>query len=215
MSQYDFFDNYGFSSNLWAPLLTDTHVKKYKTGSYIYLQGQSPDYFYYIKNGVVKSLISSESGAEKVLTVYRSGSIFGEASFFDETPRMSSACAVEDCGIVVFDRATVTQRLVNSPELVMTMLKYLSRTVRILSTQVDSMTFLQTDKRIARWLIQAADTECVIRSSHEEISAIVGASRVTVSRILSAFSKRSWIKTGYKQLEILNRDALERFAEEL
>lgn len=213
MPQYEIFYNYNFPSGIWSPFLVDAPLKYYKAGSYIYLQGQQPDYFYYLVRGTVRSLIYSETGDEKVLAVYHEGSIFGEASFFDESPRMSSAHAASDCDIAVIDRAAFARQLSKSPELAMSMMKYLAGTIKMLSAQVDSMTFLQADKRIARWLLTTAGNDGVINCSHEEISSIIGGSRVTVSRVLGKFTKNEWIQTLYKRIVIKNREALTDFAE--
>lgn len=213
MHNNNYYDNYGFPGSIWSPFLVDAPVKNYMAGSYIYLQGQPPDYFYYVVRGTVRSLIYSGTGDEKVLAVYHDGNIFGEASFFHESPRMSSAFTATDCDIIAIDRATVTQRFSKHPELALSMLKYLAGTVRMLSSQVDSMTFLQADKRIAQWLLTTVGNDGAVHCSHEEISAIIGASRVTVSRVLSGFSKKGWVETKYKKTVIKNREALIDFAE--
>ena len=58
-------------------------------GHLIYLQNTEATCFYYLKKGRVKSFIQSDGGAERVLNVYQAGSLFGEASFFDQLPRVS------------------------------------------------------------------------------------------------------------------------------
>ena len=56
--------------------------------------------FYYLKSGRVKSFMQSEDGAERILHTYEAGSLFGEASFFDGLPRVSSAVAVTECRVI-------------------------------------------------------------------------------------------------------------------
>jgi CRP-like cAMP-binding protein len=85
----------------------------------------------------------------------------------------------------------------------------------MLSAQVDNMTFLQADKRIAQFLVNLAGkpgAEQTINCTHEEIGNLVGTSRVTVSKILSAFVNRGWISTQYHNILILNLKALTEFA---
>ena len=66
----------------------------------------------------------------------------------------------------------------------MAMLKYLARTVRLLSGQLDQMAFRPARWRVARYLLSLAP-EGAERSpcTQEDIAAGVSASRVTVSRI--------------------------------
>ena len=41
---------------------------------------------------------------------------------------------------------------------------------------------------------------------------MAGVSRVTASRVLSEFSRRGWISTRYRSIQILNLEALLHFA---
>ena len=105
----------------------------------------------------MKTFISSEDGTEKALTVYREGNLFGEAAFSSGMPRVSSAVAITACDIVRIDRQRATQEIVRRiPELALALMKYLARTVRLLSEHIDNMAFLQTDQRIARYLLSTA-----------------------------------------------------------
>ena len=128
-------------------------------GHLIYLQDTEATCFYYLKKGRVKSFIQSADGAERVLNLYRAGSLFGEASFFDELPRVSSAIALTPCELVPIDRELVTQAVATDPELAMSMLKYLARTVRLLSGQLDDMAFRPVPWRLAGFC-------CPMRTSH-------------------------------------------------
>ena len=66
----------------------------------IYNQDETSDYFYYLKSGTVQIFITSENGFEKILSIVSKGEIFGEADFFEEQPRMSSARTLTDCEII-------------------------------------------------------------------------------------------------------------------
>ena len=79
-----------FPVELWRPFAQDRPSVRCSSGYLIYLQGTEATCFYYLKKGKVKSFIQSEDGAERTLNLYQQGSIFGEASFFDELPRVSS-----------------------------------------------------------------------------------------------------------------------------
>ena len=112
----------------------------------------------------MRSFIQSEDGAERALNVYGPGSLFGEASFFDELPRVSSAVALTSCEIVAIDRELVTEEIEKDPELALAMMKYLARTVRLLSTQLDQMAFrpAQCYSTIFVWDIEALKKTCQV-----------------------------------------------------
>lgn len=201
--------------NIWEPFAQHYDAACYNPNQMIYFQESPAEYFYYLKSGRVKTFISSEDGTEKALTIYQAGNLFGEAAFFDELPRVSSAVALTHCEIVKINRQMAREELARSPELAMALLKYLARTVRLLSDHVDDMAFLQTDQRIARFLLSITPAhDGKIICTQEEIASTVSANRVTVSRILGQFQKHGWIATGYGSIQLLDKAALSKLLQQ-
>lgn len=195
--------------DIWHPLAEGQPVKVYEPGRLIYLQNTEARQFYYILSGTVKVFISSDDGNERTLTTHHGGNLIGEAAFFDRQPRVSSAVAVTRCELVSVDRERLSQVFAKHPDMAVSMLEYLARTVRLLSAHVDG-TFLTADRRIARHLLSLPVQGEVTPCTHEEIGFSVGVSRVTVSRVLREFERRGWLKTGYRSVVIQSRAALER-----
>ena len=111
--------------------------------------------------------------------------------------------------VVRIDRQRATQEIVQNPELALALMKYLARTVRLLSEHIDNMAFLQTDQRIARYLLSLPQSSnSVIRCTQDEIASAVSANRVTVCRILNQFVKSGCIATGYGSIQVLDADSL-------
>ena len=198
-----------FPAHIWEPFAQSRSPILCSPGYLIYLQNTEATCFYYLKSGRVKSFIQSEDGEERVLHVYGPGALFGEASFFDELPRVSSAVALTDCQIVAIDRELVTQEIAKNPELALAMMKYLARTVRLLSDQVDQMAFRPARWRVARFLLSLSPDGGENRCTQEDIAAAVSVSRVTVSRILNTFARERLIQVGYGTVRVLDRRALE------
>lgn len=211
-----FMDSQGLDlkEGIWHVFETMQAPRVYTKGEMIYLQGEHADCLYYLKTGRVKIFLSSENGMEKTLTILESGQIFGEAAFLDRLPRMSSARAQMRSEIVAVSREQLMRHFKQQPVLAMDLLEYLARTVRMLSAQVDHMTFLQADQRIAQLLLNlaAAQKGTAAQCTHEELAGLAGTSRVTVSKILGDFIRRGWISTHYREIGILNAAALRQFA---
>ncbi|MDD7221697.1 MAG: Crp/Fnr family transcriptional regulator [Oscillospiraceae bacterium] len=209
MMEYFSIQELDLPADIWNPFAQHYAAAHYDPNQMIYFQESQADCFYYLKRGRVKTFISSEDGTEKALTVYREGNLFGEAAFFDGMPRVSSAVAITACDIVRIDRQRATQEIVQNPELALALMKYLARTVRLLSEHIDNMAFLQTDQRIARYLLSLPQSSnSVIRCTQDEIASAVSANRVTVCRILNQFVKSGCIATGYGSIQVLDADSL-------
>ena len=189
-----------FPAGIWEPFARSRPPVRCSPGYLIYLQGTEATCFYFLKSGKVKSFLQSEDGVERVLNVYQAGSLFGEASFFDELPRVSSAAALSPCEIVPIDRELVSQEFARNPELALAMMKYLARTVRLLSGQVDQMAFRPARWRVASYLLALAGQDGAAACTQEDIAAAVSASRVTVSRVLNDFARQGWVELGYRAI---------------
>ena len=202
-----------FPAGIWEPFARSRPPVRCSPGYLIYLQDTEATCFYYLKSGRVKSYIQSEDGAERVLNVYTAGSLFGEASFFDELPRVSSAVALSSCEIVPIDRELVTQEFVRNPELALAMMKYLARTVRLLSVQVDQMAFRPARWRMANYLLTLSPKTGPVSCTQEDIAAAVSASRVTVSRVLNDFAQNGWVALGYRTVTLRDPERLKKLCQ--
>ena len=197
-----------FPAGIWEAFARSRPPVRCSPGYLIYLQDTEATCFYFLKSGKVKSFIQSEDGAERVLNLYAAGSLFGEASFFDGLPRVSSAVAVVPCEIVPIDRELVSQEFAKKPELALAMVKYLARTVRLLSGQVDQMAFRPARWRVANYLLTLSPAGGPVSCTQDDIAAAVSASRVTVSRVLNEFAQRGWVELGYRTINLLEPEQL-------
>lgn len=200
----------GLPEEIWQPFARRGHAAAYKAGQLIYLQDTTADGFYYLQSGRVKTFISSEDGTEKVLNIHQAGNLLGASSFFDELPRVSTAVAIADSQLVFISKADAARALNENPELVWALLKYLARTVRMLSTHVDGMAFLRADQRVMRYLLSLPrSADGTVICTQEEIASAVSTSRVTVSRTISRLARQGVLRTGYGTLQLLHPEQLE------
>lgn len=194
---------------LWFEELN--YPKKYRTGEMIYQEGEQAQEFYYVKKGRIRVFVTSENGMEKTLTVYGEHHIFGEAAFFDGLPRMSSARALTDSQIILLNKESTLLCFRQKPDLALAMIQSLSKTVRMLSQEINQISFLPAERRIASFLVkESEDGNKTITYTHEEIASLIGSTRVTVSRAISKFKKAGWIKTSYREIEVLDINNLEK-----
>ena len=201
------------NNNSWKILETLAPTLVYQKGSAVYWQGDIADRLYYLKRGSVKIYMNSENGGEKTLRIQSEGGVFGEAAFFDRQPRVSSAWVLEKSEIVAVSREILTTHIQKHPEFAFALMQALSERVRLLTAQVDSMAFLQADKRIARFLVETVqDKAASIFCTDEELGTRIGASRVTVNRILRKFARLGWIETHYREIRVLRLDLLADFS---
>ncbi len=200
----------GKDADPWACFRRLQTGKTYEKGQLIYMQDTTADRFYYILSGRVRSFISDSDGNERVLNLYSQGDIFGEASFFDGQPRMSSASALTESRILSIDWESLSRFFAEDPQLPFAMLRYLSNTIRVLSIAMDNVSFRSAHQRIARQLLALSGGRAGrVPCTHEELAHSVGVSRITVSRVLADLAAQGLIRTAYRAVEILEPTRLE------
>lgn len=187
-------------------------VKKILKGSILYHQGDKARCFYYLKKGRVKVVMTSADGMEKTLSTASAGEILGEAAFFDKMPRISSAYALTNIEVISVDEAKLLTLIKDNPKLALELLKIQATRIRQLSSQIDAITFMKADGRIASLLLRSASSN-IVNYTHEEIAGIVGVSRVTVSKILNRFKREGLLKTDYGKIVLINTVELKRISQ--
>ena len=145
----------GPETDLWRLFAKNLPTRTYERDQMIYWQEEQADCFYCIKKGRVKVFLSSENGMEKTITIVEQG-ILGEAAFFDHMPRVSSAKALVKTELIAINRNGLIKSFSQDPDLAVHLLELMAHRVRLLSEQVDNMTFLQADQRVAQALLRHA-----------------------------------------------------------
>ena len=102
------------------------------------------------------------------------------------------------------------QAVSGDPELALSMMKYLARTVRLLSEQLDAMAFRPAEWRIARYLLSHSPSGGTVQCTQEDIAAAVSVSRVTVSRILNRWAHSGTVALQYRSILLRDPSALEQ-----
>lgn len=178
--------------------------RKFKKNTVLYEQGEISSRFYFVLNGLVQISIFRIDGAEIVLELMGPNTICGEGAAFDGLPRFSSAVAVEDTETIEFDSALLNPAFREHPEFASSLLRVTSLKQRILAIRLKHLTSREPQERIMELLTRLEEMFAiehprgrllVTQLTHEQIAAMTGTSRVTVTRTLQRFRKQGRIAT--------------------
>ncbi len=208
----------------------DTHLLRYweqagtvshfSPGQPIYFQWDHSDSFYYIRKGRVRVFFVGSDGRDVTVDIVGEGRVFGETSYLNHLPRLTSVVAITQVELIVCQLQNLLPYLQTSPALMEQVFWILSQTVKNLSYQVRRLSFLSAGERVAAFLLEMTQNphpslgigqDC-LPYSHQEIAECTSLQRVTVTRLLQAMKTKGWITTGYKQVRICNRPALQAYA---
>jgi CRP/FNR family cyclic AMP-dependent transcriptional regulator len=194
----------------------------FQPGQIIYLQESYTNDLYYIGDGKVKIYVLSEDGTEKILAFQEKGTLFGVSSAFDGGPYRETAEAVLPSTIYVINIFRILQAMERNPSIASCIINACGRRIKLLTAQLEALSFLSVHARIAQILAKAIlshgqQTErgkkLEIHLTHQELADIVAAERSTVTRVLNEFRKMGIVDKNKWDLFVVDEQKLEKIAE--
>jgi len=107
------------------------------TGEYLFREGESAEYGYVVKGGVIEIVKVSQEG-EVILSKMGPGNIFGELAIIDGSPRSAGARAAEDSVVTEIRSDTFLKYIREKPNAVLKIMQNLAKEIRILNKKVAS-----------------------------------------------------------------------------
>lgn len=172
-------------------------------------QDDQGDSLFLIETGKVKVVLYGEKGREVILTTFKTGDFFGEMSLLDGQPRSANVLALESSRLLMLAREDFVRTLADYPAMALNILAEMSLRLRHADEIIGNLTLLDVYGRVARFLIQLArkdgqntDEGILIaeRPTQQDLAAMLGTSRETVSRVLSEFQRRGFLSLRGKQV---------------
>jgi CRP/FNR family transcriptional regulator, cyclic AMP receptor protein len=189
-----------------------SRAKSYKRGEALFRKDDPGTHLYVVLDGSVKIALPGEFGQEALVSIMRKGDFFGELALFDGSPRSASATAMEDTRAALLARDDFLSFLESHPQAVRVLLDALAKTIRRLSDRVEDLIFLDVPSRVAKYLLDLAqqdgDAKLELTLTQDELAAFIGASRVSVNRVLGDLERREIIEIRRRHIVIRDADKL-------
>ncbi|WP_157670037.1 Crp/Fnr family transcriptional regulator [Chitinibacter sp. GC72] len=180
-------------------------------------QGELSDEMYAVIHGRLKVMRSNSEGRELTLAILEAGEVFGELAMLDGGPRTATIEALEDCELLVLQRAMVDQYLNAHPLVMRSMIQTLCERLRSADELVQDTLFLPLPQRLAKVLRQLAQNHgdetaegirIDLKLTQQELANFVGATRESVNKQLSAWESQQWLNMRGGYILISNLDSL-------
>jgi CRP/FNR family transcriptional regulator/CRP/FNR family cyclic AMP-dependent transcriptional regulator len=199
-------------------LAARVRLRTYRRGEVLFHKDDPGTSLFLVKAGRVKISVFSSEGKEAVFTVHGPGDVFGELALLDGAPRSATATALEPSRLLTVDRAAFVAFLREQPDASLILLGDLAARVRRLSSQVEDLMFLDIPGRLARTLLRLGEqygrvtprgVEIDLQITQTELGGMVGATRVSVNRLLHWFAERGLIAMDERRIVLIRPEALQ------
>lgn len=183
-----------------------------RAGATIFEEARAHPYFYLIRSGYVQATINRPRGDPLLLEIFGPGMIFGEGAAFDGSALVTCK-VVADSALDRFDPAALGDVLSAHPELSLALVRIMSAKQRVLVMKVAGLSSTTPDVRICDLLARVAQMESAQREeastpqvhlTHQQIGAMTGLARVTVTRTLAKLAREGIIRTFPGYVEVLD-----------
>jgi CRP/FNR family transcriptional regulator, cyclic AMP receptor protein len=169
-------------------------------------EGDSSDQLFVVLSGKLKVFLADEKGSEIIVDILGPDQYFGEMALEGE-PRSASVMTLEPSKLSIIERSQFRQFFATNPEAAYWLYLALVRRARNLTRSVGGLALLDVYGRVARLLLDNATGEsgCLVvaeRITQQEIAKRVGASRETVSRILTDLREGNYITVEKSKITI-------------
>lgn len=185
-----------------------SQIRSYKKGKIIFLQGDTPTFFYIIGDGWVKLFRTMPEGEEIIIDMLTAGNIFGESAIFERDVHMYSAQVVEDVELLSIPSHVLKEQTVNNPRLALNMLAVMSRHHRHHTNALAFNTMLSAPQRIGCFLLrtcsESSQKSVKFRLPYDKtlIADTLGMKGATFSRALNVLRLKTSIRIEGDFVEI-------------
>ena len=188
----------------------------HKPKSKIFAQGDEASHFFIITKGRVRVYTVSANGKERTIEVLEEGRIFGDSSFLADKKREVTIEAVIDSEVICYRAEELIEMCTQSEQLMRLIFQHMADTCNYLTRQIVQSSQYNSIQKVADFLLRESETrgQDALPYTHEEIAASIALNRVTVSRIVSKFKSEGFVEVKYGNIEICDRNALERLLTE-
>ena len=224
MSNHDYLRQISIFSELESEFLEEIYkisrVRKYEKGRIIFMEGEPGEAFFYIKSGLVKISKLSRDGREHILHVLNEGHVFAEVTLFSNTEYPATAEVLEDAEIGIIKNEDLEKVIKENPDLSLQMIKYLNKRLVEAHMKIRNLALYDTYERTAQALVKLAEdygkksskgVNLDINISRQELANIVGTTRETVIRALTAFKKEHLIGIEKNTITIIDLESLKEW----
>ena len=193
--------------------------KSYSADEYIFMRGDTFDYWTGIVSGLARMGMVSSGGKATSFAGLTAGAWFGEGSMLKREPRRYDMVALRDTKLALMDRATFDWLFENSVAFNRFLVRQLNERLGQFIGAVEYDRTLDVTGRIARSIaslfnpILYPDLTRHLEITQEEIGALSGISRQNANQSLKRLEKEGLLRLEYGGVTVVDLDRLRNYGE--
>lgn len=185
------------------------YPRRFCAGQQIFLKDSPARELYFLEHGKVRAYLLYPDGIERTLCFVESGNLVGEEAVGRPAVRIVCADAATDLLMYSMDLDTLLRACAAERENWAELLTLFMKKIELLSGWIFYAQFIQNSAKLACFLFSnTGDTHMVVCYTQEQIAAVTGMSRVSVSNLIRKFEAEGLVCQGYRSIRVLDRERL-------
>lgn len=189
--------------------------RHYEAEQIVFLEGESSSGLCIVQDGWLKAIKMAPDGREQILSFLGPGEVFNAVAVFAGDSNPATVIALAPSTIWIIRRETMLHLLDEHPALARAVIQDLAHRVLHLIQLVEDLSLRTVEARLARLLLEQAQADILPRqrwATQSEMAARLGTVPDVINRALRALAHEGLIKVERHQIQILNKEGLERRA---
>lgn len=183
--------------------------RRFAPGEVLFEKGRPADRVGFIAAGQARTYCLNPAGDEIVLFYIDKDNLICSEALMDHPSVIVSVSAITPLELYTLPPNEFLRLWQAQGLPLQELFAHFVRRITLLSDYICCTHFLEDDKRVAYFLHSCyTSTGPVISYTHEQIAAITGMSRVSVTRILKRFREASILSQEYRRIRILDAQRL-------
>lgn len=195
----------------------NARVRSFPKNSAIYLPSDTSDGAFLLAEGRVRVCSTTYTGKQAILAFIEPGELFGELALLQPGEREERAEAAVDSIVVLLPGDELRQLMEISPDLSLGVTKLIGLRRKRIERRLRNLLFRSNRDRLGHLLLELVDqygrttsdgVVLEIRLSHQELAAIIGVTRETVTNLLGEMQLDGLLKVSRQKVVIRNLSKL-------
>ncbi len=193
-------------------------MRTYPAGALLFAPPSPVETLFILKAGRVRLFRISTDGRALTTSILGAGTIFGEMVLLGQHMYDNYAEALDDVTVCVVSRTCVANNLMSDPRIATRVAQILGQRLLDMEQRLSDNVFKNVPQRVAGMLLRIAtstprrglpgrrggDREEQVRLTHEQLAALVGTTRETVTKVLGEYAEQGLVRLGRGRVTILD-----------
>ncbi len=193
-----------------------TTITSVPRGRVFYQPEDVSEVLFFLKQGRVQLYRISPEGKKLVIATLGPGSLFGEMALLGQQMHSAFAEALDDCLILVMNRADLERLILNKPAVGLRLLDSTGKRLREAERRLEDMAFKGIPARLASLLLRLSaerQSDEITGLTHQDLAETIGTYRETATQVLNDMKTDGLIEIGRKHIRILDPQRLRAIAQ--